>query len=166
MKKQLLKKFVASLAGAGVGLALLAVPAFAMMPRTTTVWTTTNQDGVLVTPYSMKNKVTGYQAMVVDLDLADWSNVAYVYYNLNYTSKKTNVAGGVEGSINPSVDKNFAGDYNGMKYYRRHLVFGTCSGQACVYDQPKSVSLKVNTKYLAGKIDQYTKILSFLDDQF
>jgi len=166
MKKQLLKKFVASLTGAGVGLALLAIPAFAAVPRTTTVWTTTSQDGALVTPYSMKSKVTGYQAMVVDLDLADWSNVSYVNYNLNYTSRKTNVNGGVEGSINLKVDKNFAGEYNGMKYYRRHLVFGTCSGKACVYDQPKSVTLKVNTKYLMGKIDQYTKVLSFLDDQF
>ena len=168
MKKQLPKTiaFSSLLAGVGLGLlVLLAPPAFAAPPRTTTVWTTSTQDGVGVIPYVRVDK----KALFVDFEGFDTGalagNIEYIYYNLNYTNKNTGVAGGVEGSFLATKDQIY-GSYGGKNYARRELVFGTCSKNVCDYHKPKDVKLTVNTKLKTGKIAQYTRVIKISDDQF
>ena len=128
-------------------------------PRTSTYWTSTNNDGVDVTPYVRVDK----KALFVDFE--NFDNVAYVYYNLNYINKQNGVKGGVEGSFSHDA-RLYSGSFNGKNYIRREIIFGSCSSQNCVYHSPKNVILTVNTKMLEGQIDQYTKVLSIPDDQF
>jgi hypothetical protein len=128
--------------------------------RTTTVWTVSNADGINVIPYVRVDK----RALFVDFDHFT-ANMDYIYYNLNYVDKNTGIKGGVEGSFLTNPVPVY-GNYGGFDYARRELLFGTCSKNDCNYNKPKSVTLTVNTHFSTGQIVQYTKVLSFSDDQF
>lgn len=129
-------------------------------PRTTTVWTVSNATGINVIPYVRVDK----KALFVDFDHFT-ASMDYIYYNLNYIDKNTGMKGGVEGSFLTTPVPVY-GNYGGFDYARRELLFGTCSKKVCVYNNPKSVTLTVNTHFSTGQIAQYTKVLSFGDDQF
>lgn len=136
-------------------------PVSAVLPRTQTLWTTTNEDGVDVIPYVRVDK----KALFVDFEDKNFSNIEYIYYNLKYDSDGS-IKRGIEGSFVP-VASDYFGYYQGRPYFRRELVLGTCSKGVCTYHQkPHNVKLTINTNLLSGKIDQYTKVLSFPDDQF
>ncbi|KKU91834.1 MAG: hypothetical protein UY21_C0009G0025 [Microgenomates group bacterium GW2011_GWA1_48_10] len=129
-------------------------------PRTTTVWTVDDTKGINVIPYVRVDK----KALFVDFDHFT-SDMDYIYYNLNYVNKNTGVKGGVEGSFLTSPLPKF-GNYGGFDYARRELVYGTCSKNVCNYHSPKTVTLTVNTHFSKGTVAQYTKVLTFNDDQF
>ena len=147
--------------GLFLALSALLTPTVALAAqRTTTVWTSSDATGINVIPYVRVDK----KALFVDFDHFT-SDMDYIYYNLNYLNKGTNVKGGVEGSFitNPLA---IYGNFGGFDYARRELVFGTCSKNVCTYNKPKSVTLTVNTHFSKGQVAQYTKVLSFPDDQF
>ena len=136
-------------------------PALAVSPRTQTVYETTGQ-GVDVIPYVRSDK----HAIFVDFEHQNFDNIEYIYYNLNYDTDEPGKIRGVEGSFIPS-QKEYSGYYNGKPYFRHELLFGTCSKNVCKYDRGvRNVKLTVNTNYLTGQVDQYTKVLTFPQDQF
>ena len=139
---------------------LMVVPVSAAEPRTSTVWSVTGEDGVDVIPYVRADK----KALFVDFE-GFTNEMGYVYYNLNYNQKASNVKGGVEGSFVPS-GVPYTGHYNNVPYIRREILFGSCSKNVCIYHNPKNVTLTVNTQILEGKVAQYTKVLGIADDQF
>lgn len=135
-------------------------PAFAV--RTTTVWTEAGNGGVNVYPYIWSGKDNFF----LDFESDDFNNIEYIYYNVEYDTDEQATKRGFEGSIAPSLVEPY-GVYQNLPYYREHIPLGTCSGNTCVYHRNvRNLHLTVNTKMLNGPIDQYTKILSFSDDQF
>ena len=145
-----------------LGLAVVGVrtPVQAASPRTTTIWAATGEGGVDVVPYVRVDK----KALFVDFENFN-NTIDHVYYNLNYNRRDNGIKGGVEGSFFPSVAA-YSGSYNGKNYIRRELIFGTCSQGVCVYHPAKDVVLTVKTYIKNGKVAQYTKVLSFPQDQF
>ncbi len=157
-----MKKVVTSILLGFLAAVVFSAPgvASAAAPRTTTVWTSSATTGINVIPYVRVDK----KALFVDFDHFA-SDMDYIYYNLNYVDKITNVKGGVEGSFITNPLAVF-GNFGGFDYVRRQLLFGTCSQGTCTYNSPKTVTLTVNTHFAKGQVVQYTKVLSFLDDQF
>jgi|SRR3989344_4495941 len=143
-----------------IATALIVFPALAAS-RTGTVYETTGQ-GVDVIPYIRSDT----NAIFVDFEHANFNNIEYIYYNLNYDTDEPAKIRGVEGSFIPS-QKPYSGYFNGKPYFRHELLFGTCSKNVCKYDRgTRNVKLTVNTNYLTGSVDQYTKVLTFPQDQF
>lgn len=143
---------------------VLASPALAApaMPRTSTTWTTVGKDGVDIIPYVRSDK----KALWVDFESANFKNIDYVYYNLNYDTDEQDTKRGIEGSFNPNLSE-ISAYYKNKPYFRKLLMLGVCSANACVYhNNPRSVTLTVNTKMKSGKISQYTRVLSIPDSQF
>ena len=138
---------------------IFALPSLAQ--RTQTVFTASGQ-GVTVIPYVRADK----NAMFVDFEHANFNNIEYIYFNLNYDSDEPETKRGVEGSFIPTQTE-VSGHYNNKPYYRYELIFGTCSKDVCTYDDGvRDVKLTVNTKFLTGQVDQHTQVLTFPQDQF
>ena len=142
--------FVASLATGSV----LAVTD----SRTQTIWASSGDGGVDVIPYIRGTRDFAF----VDFASKDFSNISYVYFNLNYNTTAPGTKRGVEGSFAPYYEKFL--EYGGVPYTRRQLLFGTCSKNVCTYDpKPTGVKLTVNTKMKTGQVDQYTRVISIAD---
>jgi len=130
-------------------------------PRTSSVWLVTGE-GVRVYPHVW----TGKDNVYVDFEAKDFSNIEYIYYNLQYDSDELGSVRGAEGHFLPALNEP-SGEYDGLSYYRRRIVLGLCSDDDCVYHKnPRNVTLVVNTKMKSGPVDQYTQKLVFPDDQF
>ena len=154
------KAFVLSVVLFAAALIIFTLPSFAAS-RTGTVYNTTG-DGVDVIPYVRSDQ----NALFVDFEHPNFNNIEYIYYNLNYDTDEPATKRGVEGSFIPS-QKTPSGHFNGRPYFRHELLFGTCSKNVCKYDKGvRNVKLTVNTNYLTGAVDQYTKVLTFPQDQF
>lgn len=138
-------------------LSVLTNNSFASSKRTTTLWTSSSNDGAFATPYVRSDK----KALFIDFE--EFNGVEYVYYNLNYTNRDNGVRGGVEGSFIPRKEV-YSGNFNGKPYVRYEIPFGSCSGKRCVLHRAKDVKLTVNTKMKNGK--HYSKIINIPQDQF
>jgi len=127
------------------------------LPRTQTIWSQVSGDGgVNVYPY-----IWSRQAMAVDFGSKDFSNIEYVYFNLNYDADVEATKRGVEGSFIPYYVQNELKDYKGEPYFRKEFNFGTCSKNVCKYDaNPRNIKITVNTNMKSGKVDQYTRVIS------
>lgn len=125
------------------------------LPRTQTIWQQTSGDGgVNLYPY-----VWSRQSMAVDFESKDFSNIEYIYFNLNYDADVEATKRGVEGSFIPD-SKDFR-HYKGVPYIRKEFNFGTCSKNVCKYDgNPRNIKLTVNTKMKSGKVAQYTRVIT------
>jgi len=138
----------------------LAVPALAA--RTTSVWETVSGGGVGMIPYVWSDKNNLY----IDFESKNFDNIEYVYYDLLYDTNEEARSKRLQDSFVPTITTP-DGEYEGVPYYRRHLPLGTRSGSTWVYHKdPRNVKLTVNTNMIIGRIDQYTAVYRFPDDQF
>ena len=155
------KKIATIAAAVSLATSLFAWPAFADTdPRTSTIWMSTNTDGVNVIPYVRSDK----NALFVDFESSDnYNNIQYIYFNLTYnadTLGNIGVKRGVEGSFIPSKETPYL-YYKDKPYIRKQIYFGTCSNNICTYDpNVRNLKIQVNTKFASGPIDQYTKTLT------
>lgn len=151
------KKAAIALSASAVTALSLALPALAATtPRSTTIWQTTGDTGVVdVIPYVKADK----KGLFVDFESRNFKNVDYIYFNLNYNTNEEGTKRGVEGYFYPRISE--LKPYGGAQYIRKEFTFGTCSKNVCKYDRGvRDVKLTVKTHMAIGKVASYTKVLT------
>lgn len=135
-------------------------------PRTNAKWKVvrpTPLNGKTVSSVASEIDVIPYirsdrKAIFVDFE-GNFSNIASIYYDLNYDTNEGGTKRGIEGTIVPNPTQ-YSGTYNGQRYIRREYALGTCSRNICTYySNPRNLKLTVTVKFLSGTVREYTKIL-------
>jgi hypothetical protein len=91
----------------------------------------------------------------VDFERESFSDVASIYYNLNYNMGVSGVVSGVEATFDPAKGEQKVAS-NGNVYIRKELYLGACSKGVCTVDEnPRNFRLVVKTKRISNGVSYH-----------
>jgi hypothetical protein len=127
--------------------------------RTSTQYSVTSSSKTEVIPYLVLSR--SYNVLVLDIQRANFKNVEYIHYNVNYNTSDSGNLRGAEGTFYPwmaSFNSRIM-YYQNQQFVRQSIPLGSCSRNVCRYDSnPSNIKVTVYTKYVGKEATETTAI--------